>query len=325
VNEVLYPLKFDPIYKQIVWGGTNISRFFHRNISLDKVAESWELCCRAEGTSIVSSGNLKGMSFQNVINKYRGKLLGEKTYNTFGTRFPLLIKLIDANENLSVQVHPGDAYARINGDNCGKNELWYILDAKENSRLVYGVNENETKADFSKAVSENNTEQALHIVNVKPGDAFYVPAGKVHAILSGILIAEIQQNSNTTYRIYDWGRVDKNGIGRTLNTDKAFDVIDFDSLNLPAIIFRPDTNQDFSLDVVLRSEYFNVDKISVHPLYNSTTTGGFIIFMCIKGSGTILYDGGSCEVALGETVLFPACIGKFVITGVITLLSIYML
>lgn len=321
---MLYPLKFDPIYKQIVWGGTNISRYFHRDIILDGVAESWELCCREDGTSIVSSGVLKGMSLQDVIYKYKEKLLGEKTYLSFGNRFPLLIKIIDANENLSVQVHPDDAYAKINGENNGKNELWYILDAKENSELVYGVDKHETKAEFSIAISENKTVEALNFVNVKPGDAFYVPAGKVHAILSGILIAEIQQNSNTTYRIYDWGRVGKDGVGRALNTAQALDVIDFASQNLPTVFSNPLNNRDYSLNAILRSEYFNVDKINVHRQYKSTTIGCFIIFMCINGSGAITYDGGSCSILLGETVLFPACIGKFVIKGSVTLLSIYM-
>lgn len=324
VDELLYPLKFDPIYKQIIWGGTNISKYFHREIISDRVAESWELCCRDDGTSIVSSGVLKGMSLQDVIFKYKDKLLGEKTYLSFGTRFPLLIKIIDANENLSVQVHPGDDYAKITGDKCGKNELWYILDAKANSKLVYGVKKDETKAGFIKAVSENKTEQVLNVVDASAGDVFYVPAGKVHAILSGILIAEIQQNSNTTYRIYDWGRVDKDGRGRALNTVQALDVIDFDSQNLPTIFSQPEKNQDYSLDVVLRSEYFNVDKISVHHQYKSTTIGCFIIFMCIKGGGAIIYDGGTCSIILGETLLFPACIGKFVINGSMTLLSIYM-
>lgn len=321
---MLYPLKFDPIYKQIVWGGTNISRYFHRGIILDGVAESWELCCREDGTSIVASGILKGMSLQEIIYKYKDKLLGEKTYQSFGTRFPLLIKIIDANENLSVQVHPDDDYAKNNGDNCGKNELWYILDAKKNSKLIYGVKKDETKAEFSKAISENKTEQALNTVTVKAGDVFYVPAGKVHAILSGILIAEIQQNSNTTYRIYDWGRLDKDGRGRDLNTAQALDVIDFDSQNLPSVFSQPENNNNYTLDAVLRSEYFNVDKISVHNQYKSTTIGCFIIFMCIKGGGAILYDGGKCNIILGETVLFPACIGKFAINGSMTLLSIYM-
>ncbi len=324
VVELLYPLKFDPIYKQIVWGGTNISKYFHRGILSDCVAESWEICCREDGTSIVSSGALKGMNLQDVICKYKDKLLGKKTYLAFGTRFPLLIKIIDANENLSVQVHPGDDYAKINGDKCGKNELWYILDAKENSKLVYGVKKEETKAGFSKAVSENKTEQALNMVDASAGDVFYVPAGKVHAILRGILIAEIQQNSNTTYRIYDWGRLDKDGRGRALNTAQALDVIDFDSQNQPTVFTKPENNKGYSLDVVLRSEYFNVDKISVHQQYKSATTGCFIIFMCINGGGTILYDGGTCSINLGETVLFPACIGKFAMNGSMTLLSIYM-
>lgn len=321
---MLYPLKFDPIYKQIIWGGTNISKHFHRGIVLDGVAESWELCCREEGTSIVSSGTLKGMSLQDVINKYKDELLGEKTFLAFGTHFPLLIKIIDATENLSVQVHPDDTYATINGENNGKNELWYILNAKNNSELVYGVDSNETKAGFSKAISEGKTVEALNFVDIKAGDVFFVPAGKVHAILSGILIAEIQQNSNTTYRIYDWGRVDKDGIGRALNTAQALDVIDFGSQNLPTIYLRPVNNQNYTLDTVLKSEYFNVDKISVHRQYKSNTIGGFVIFMCIKGSGAIIYDGGSCSILLGETVLFPACLGKYTINGSITLLSIYM-
>ncbi len=321
---MLYPLKFDPIYKQIIWGGTNISRYFHRDILLDKVAESWELCCCDDGASIVSSGALKGMSLQNLIIKYRGKLLGNQIYQKFGTRFPLLIKIIDANENLSVQVHPDDAYAKANGEKNGKNELWYILDAKENSQLVYGVIKNESKNDFMKAISEDKIEQTLNRVDVSPGDFFYVPAGKVHAILSGILIAEIQQNSNTTYRIYDWGRVDKDGKGRPLDMSKALDVIDFKSQNQPVSCAQIANNQNYRIDTIFKSENFNLDKISVHRQYKSQMIGSFIIFMCIKGSGVILYDGGTCDLIFGETVFFPACLGEFVVEGTVTLLSIYI-
>lgn len=322
--DLLYPLKFDPIYKQIIWGGTNISRYFRRNIPLDKVAESWELCCRDDGTSIVSSGALKGMSLHSLILNYREKLMGDKIYQKFGTHFPLLIKIIDANENLSVQVHPDDAYSRANGEKNGKNELWYVLDAKENSKLVYGIKKNESKEDYLKAVSENKIEQMLNMVDAKPGDVFYVPAGKVHAILSGILIAEIQQNSNTTYRIYDWGRVDKDGKGRTLNTSKALDVIDFNSQNQLEGCTQIANNHNYCAEAILRSEYFNIDKISVHYCYASTTIGSFIIFMCIKGGGVILYDGGICNIISGETILIPACMGKFVIDGNMALLSIYI-
>lgn len=321
---MLYPLKFAPIYKQIIWGGTNISSYFHRDISLGNVAESWELCCRDDGTSIVSSGELEGMSLQSLILKFREKLLGEKTYQKFGAFFPLLIKIIDANENLSVQVHPDDAYARSSGEKNGKNELWYVLDAKEHSKLVYGVKKDESKEDFSKAVSENRVEQTLNTVVVKPGDAIYVTAGKVHAILSGVLLVEIQQNSNTTYRIYDWGRVDKNGKGRTLNTAQALDVIDFDLQNKLESCFQIVNNQNYCTDAILRSEFFNIDKIMVHHQYESSTSEGFIIMMCIQGSGEMLYDSGTCKIDFGETILLPACIGKFTIYGSMTLLSIFM-
>ena len=324
MSGLLYPLKFAPIYKLIIWGGTNISTYFQRNIPFDKVAESWELCCRNDGMSIVSSGVLKGMSLSGLILMYGEKLLGIKNYQKFGTNFPLLIKIIDANENLSVQVHPDDAYARANGEKNGKNELWYILDAKVNAKLVYGVKKDETKADFMVAVSENEVERVLNVADASSGDVFYVPAGKVHAILSGILIAEIQQNSNTTYRIYDWGRVDKDGIGRALNTAQALDVIDFNSVNKRESSPQIADNKEYCTDAILRSEYFNIDRISIHSCFISATIGSFIVLMCIKGSGAILYDGGTCSIIFGETVLLPACIGKFTIDGTITLLSIYI-
>lgn len=322
--EVLYPLKFEPIYKQIIWGGTNISRHFGRNIPLNNVAESWEICSRDDGTSIVSFGALKGMSLDSLIFKYREKLLGDKIYQKFGPRFPLLIKIIDANENLSVQVHPDDAYARTNGENNGKNELWYVLDAQKTSKLVYGLKKDESKEGFLKAVLEDTIEQTLNMVDVKSGDVIYVPAGKVHAILSGLLIAEIQQNSNTTYRIYDWNRVDKDGKRRTLHTSEALDVIDFDSPNLLEDCPQIEQNQDYSADAILRSEYFNVDKISVHHRFRSRTMGSFIILMCIKGDGVIIFEGGVCNINFGETILMPDCMGKFVVEGNVILLSIYM-
>ena len=162
------------------------------------------------------------------------------------------------------------------------------------------------------------------MVDASAGDAFFVPAGKVHAILSGILIAEIQQNSNTTYRIYDWGRVDKDGLARTLNTSQALDVIDFQAQNKPEICTQIVSNQDYCSDTVLRSEYFNIDRLSIHHSYMSPAGDSFIVLMCIKGFGAILYDGGTCSILLGETVFLPACIGKFTIDGTMTLLSIYM-
>ena len=321
---MLYPLKFDPIYKQINWGGTKISEYFHRDILTGNIAESWEVCCRKDGTSIVSSGDLKGMSLRSVIEKYRGKLLGKNVYGKFGTHFPLLIKIIDANTNLSVQVHPGNAYAKASGEENGKNELWYILDAKVNSKLIYGIRKDESKEEFSKAIVDNNVEQALNFVDAKTGDVFYVPAGKVHAILGGILIAEIQQNSNTTYRIYDWNRVDINGNGRPLNTSEALDVIEFHSQNQTDSSIQTINKPDYHVDSIHRSEDFNIDKICVHSTYAGSTIGCFIIFMCIKGCGVILYDGGICSLILGETVLIPACIGEFTVDGTMTLLSIYM-
>jgi mannose-6-phosphate isomerase len=291
---------------------------------LGQVAESWELCCRDDGNSIVSSGALVGISLRRLIVMYQDKLMGVKTYQKFGTNFPLLIKIIDANENLSVQVHPDDAYAMANGEKNGKNELWYILDARKDAEIVYGIKQDETKESFIKAVSDNSIEKTLNMVEADTGDAFFVPAGKVHAILGGILIAEIQQNSNTTYRIYDWGRADKDGRGRTLQASEALDVIDFKSKNQRELCPRTTDNKDYRTDTILRSEYFNMDKIIIHSCYISTAVDSFLVLMCIKGSGVVSYDGGTCGIILGETVLFPACIGAFTINGDMTLLSVYM-
>jgi mannose-6-phosphate isomerase len=163
------------------------------------------------------------------------------------------------------------------------------------------------------------------MVNAKPGDAFYVPAGKVHAIMSGILIAEIQQNSNTTYRIYDWGRVDKDGKGRILNASKALDVIDFNSLNQSESYSQNVNKNDYRTDVILRSDFFNIDKIKVYHKYIGLTKSSFIIMMCTQGSGEMFYEGGTCNISFGETILLPACIGKFRIFGDMTLLSTFML
>lgn len=321
---MLYPLKFTPIYKQIVWGGKNIARHFLRAITADKVAESWELCCRDEGTSIVSNGVLEGKNLSDLILKYKDKLVGTKTFQKFGSCFPLLIKIIDANENLSVQVHPDDSYAADNGEESGKNELWYILDAKADSKIVFGIRNDKTKEDFIKAISENEIVRTLNIIDAGSGDSFYVPAGKVHAILGGVLIAEIQQNCNTTYRIYDWGRVDKAGKGRPLHIKQALDVIDFNSENQRGLCPQIADNKDYAACSVLRSEFFNVDRISILSNYTGVTADSFIVLMCTQGSGAITYDEGICSIILGETIMLPACIGQFSICGALTLLSIYM-
>jgi mannose-6-phosphate isomerase len=313
---MLYPITFSPIYKDIIWGGTNIRSRFNRITPFERVAESWELSCRNDGMSIAANGALSGKSIQNLINEFGDELVGTRSIKKCASTFPLLIKLIDAADRLSVQVHPTDEYAQRDGEANGKNEMWYVIDAKENAKLVYGLKPNVTKQDFKNAVAKNQVSETLNEVPVKPGDFFFIPAGTVHAILDGILVAEIQQNSNTTYRIYDWGRLDANGKGRETHIEKALDVINFG----PAPYLSKGTEsfdyKDYAIRKLLRSEYFNLDEININSNYNGKTSGEtFIAAMIIDGNGALEYDNGILETAPGKTILIPASLGNFEFTG----------
>ena len=219
------PLFFDPIYKSIIWGGRNLERIFNRSLPEGKVAESWEISNHGKDNSIITNGEFKGKSLNELLNKFGSKLVGKKCSSE---RFPLLIKLIDANDKLSVQVHPDNEYAKIHDNDLGKTEMWYIIDAKPNAKLICGVKSGTTKKQFEEAIKNNTLNEYLNYVDVKKGDTIFIPSGTVHAILDGIVIAEIQQNSDTTYRVYDWGRVGKDGKPRELHVEKALDVINFE-------------------------------------------------------------------------------------------------
>lgn len=313
---MLYPLKFTPVYKQIIWGGDNIRRHFNRVTPFEKVAESWELCCRSDGMSIVSEGPLKGKTFTQVISDFKEKVLGTKSIEKYGCDFPLLIKLIDANGKLSVQVHPDDAYAQSCGEKNGKNELWYIVDAKPGAKLVYGLKDGVTKEDFTAAMRDDAIASTLRQVPVAPGDVFYIPAGTVHAILNGILVAEIQQNSNTTYRIYDWGRVDADNRPRELQIDRALDVINF-GRELPqrnSEVRSGDTG--CSVKTVLRCEFFNIDEVDLDGKFAGEAAGDtFYVLMNLGGCVKIAFDGGEMTLESGDTALIPACLGNYTVEG----------
>lgn len=308
---MLYPIKFTPVYKRIIWGGNNIAKFFGRATPFEKTAESWELCARPDGMGVVANGELRGLDFAQVIGKYKEKLLGTASIKKYGFDFPLLIKIIDANDKLSVQVHPDDAYARKNGEKNGKNELWYVIDAKPGAKLVYGLRDGVTKEDFAAAVRDGKVDGTLREVPVAPGDVFYIPAGTVHAILDGILIAEIQQNSNTTYRIYDWGRVGTDGKPRELHVKEALDVIAFER-PLP----QPPAEADGARKTILRSGFFNIDEVSLDGGFEGEAKGDtFYVLMNLTGRAKVSYDGGQTILAPGDTALIPACLGKYGVEG----------
>lgn len=323
---LLYPLKFEPVYKSILWGGRNIEKKFNRNMPDGNIAESWEVCCREDGMSIVSNGELKGLSLQELMDTYKEDLLGKK-YDYF----PLLIKIIDANDKLSVQVHPDDEQAKKENGQNGKTEMWYVFDSKPGAKLIYGLKEGITKSEFEESIENSTVEDTLKEVPVKPGDSFYMPSGTVHAILDGILVAEIQQNSNTTYRVYDWNRVDKNGNPRELHIEKALDVIDFSGekiKNAEKQISNSSANIDtplYAKKALASSEYFTVEELSIKEIYTKNTEGNkFYIYMAVQGEGSVDYKDTSLDIKPGDTVMIPACLGEFSISGNLKLLEIFI-
>jgi mannose-6-phosphate isomerase len=305
----MYPIKFKPIYKERIWGGTNLAAVFGRTLSGDHIGESWELSSHNNGTSVVENGCLAGKNLHELIAEYKEQLMGKK-FNSDNS-FPLLIKILDANDNLSIQVHPDDAYAqRVEGE-AGKTEAWYVIHAKENAHIIYGLKNSITKEDFSKAVENNRIDDAVKKVPVEVGDMIFVPAGMIHALLDGVMVYEVQQNSDTTYRVYDYDRVGDDGKKRELHIAKALDVIQFDGQ--PSYNF---TEQN------IQCQYFSMEKLSVAGEKHEMTQDQFIIYCVIAGSGEIRYKESIVSLSPGNTVLIPACLGEVIVRGNLDLLKI---
>jgi mannose-6-phosphate isomerase len=319
---MLYPLFFEPVYKNIIWGGRNLETVFNRILPPGEIAESWDVCCHKNGMSIVSNGPLKGKSLEELIKLYSLELLGKKCVDM--DRFPVLVKIIDANDKLSVQVHPGDAYALKDCGDLGKTEMWYIIDAKPNSRLVYGTLPGVSKEEFKASITNGSLQEKMRYVNVVKGDVIFIPVGTVHAIMEGLIIAEIQQNSDTTYRVFDWDRTDVNGNSRELHIDKALDVINFDfdgKINKPIDIKHSGYNEE----KLISCEYFKVDKIIIDNLYEDKTDGNSLfIYTSIDGDGYLVHNETKYNVPKGSSFIIPAAIGKFEIIGNLTLLKTYL-
>jgi len=303
---MLYPLKFEPILKEIIWGGDEICRFKNLQPQRDGIGESWEISHVEDNVSIVANGELKGKSLEELIETYREKLLGEKVIERFGTTFPLLVKFIDARHSLSVQVHPDDLLAKKRHNSFGKTEMWYVIRAAQDAFLYSGFEKPITPEEYVKSLEDDTFVDYLQRHEVKPGDVFFLPAGRVHAIGAGCFIAEIQQTSNITYRIYDYNRRDAHGNPRELHTDLAKDAIDY--------AIYPDYKLDYvsgqqPVQKLVSCPYFTTNLIegnkgdeiqSAHP-------DSFVIYIGLEGS-VRLTDcyGYSVEIRQGETVLLPA-------------------
>ena len=303
---MLYPLKFNPIFIEKVWGGKKLQTILNKDIYSEKIGESWEISAIKNKVSVVTNGYYSGKNIQEIINIYKADFLGKKVYDQFGSTFPLLIKFIDACDDLSVQVHPDDIFAQKVHKQNGKNEMWFVVDADLDSELILGVKKTLTKPEFIKSVGEKRLSQILNSEKVTSGDALYIPAGRIHAIMKGVLLAEIQQSSDLTYRIYDWDRKDLNGKFRELHNELAVEVVELKTKGNYFI----DYNKLEKFNKLVSNQYFSVNYLQFTDLNKKdySEIDSFVILMCISGSFSVSYKDEIIDVNKGETILIPAVI-----------------
>jgi len=322
---MLYPLKFSPILKDKIWGGTKLKSLFNKAAETDKLGESWELSGYEGDESVVTNGFLAGNNLRELIEIYMGELIGDTVFDEYGLSFPLLFKLIDANENLSIQVHPGDEVAAERHNSYGKTEMWYVVDADKGAELIIGFNDDCSRETYLKAMSEDKVEDLLQKVPVTKGDVFFIPAGRVHAIGKGVVVAEIQQSSDVTYRIYDYKRKDDNGNERELHTEQALDVINFEASRQPKTIYSPLLNETTPL---ITCDYFTTNLLRFNKSLERqyAKLDSFVAYMCLEGTFTIESEGEKTTVIKGDTVLIPASIDELSLVpdGEVTLLEVYV-
>jgi mannose-6-phosphate isomerase len=305
----LYPFKFKPIYKEVIWGNQRLKTELNKDIPTDKkIGESWEVSAVDDKYSVVTNGFLAGNSLPELIEVYMGDLLGEKIFNNHGHQFPLLFKFIDANDVLSIQVHPDDELANARHNDKGKTEMWYVIAAEEGAELISGFNQEMDKDTYLKHLNNNTLPEILNHEKVESGDVFFLPAGRVHAIGAGILLAEIQQTSDITYRIFDWNRVDKDGKPRELHTEQALDAIDFKKYGDYRTHYELTKNKASNL---VKCNYFttNLFELDKPQQRDLIELDSFVVYMCMDGKVEITYDEeDTVTLEKGETLLVPAAI-----------------
>lgn len=306
------PLELLPPIKDYIWGGTKLREQFGKVSSLDRLAESWELSCHKDGQSIIANGEYKGRTLSDYLADNKDAL--GKNCEKF-EYFPVLIKLIDARDNLSVQVHPDNDYAqRVEGE-YGKTEMWYIVDCDENASLIYGFKENISKEDFRRAIEENTLLDKVNTVPVKKGDVFFIKSGTLHAIGKGILIAEIQQNSNTTYRVYDYGRIGADGNPRELHIEKALDVTDLKPAK-PYKLQKPLELDGRTVQLLADCDYFTVSRQDVEEKTKITVDeNSFCHILVIDGEASLSAEDGELSLKKGSSIFIPAGSGEYIING----------
>jgi mannose-6-phosphate isomerase len=322
----LYPFKFTPVYKEKIWGGQKINQVLHHEVGdLSNCGEAWLVSGVNDDPSVVSNGFLAGNELNELVEVYMGDLVGEKVYDTYGDIFPILVKVIDSNDWLSVQVHPDDELAEKMHIGSGKTEMWYVLQSDDKAQLISGFNQKIDQVAYQKALENKKLKDILQFVEAKKEDVFFIPSGKIHALGPGLLIAEIQQTSDNTFRVYDWDRVDEKGIGRQLHTAEALQAIDFENDSEAKSSYRIKSNGSSTL---VNCEYFTTNIVDLDkPLRKDySEIDSFVILMCVGGSCELRWEGQAMHLDLSETVLIPNLIEEIEIypKGNCKLLEVYI-
>ena len=313
--------KFQPLLKQTLWGGDKIISFKHLSTVMENVGESWEISGVKDNETIAAGD---GRSLNQLVRDMKGRLVGEANYQRFGDEFPLLIKLIDARQDLSIQVHPTDEIAHRQGRERGKTEMWYVMDSAPDAKLYNGLKLQITPEQYKQMVADDTICDALAQYSVKEGDCFFIPAGRIHSIGAGCFLAEIQQTSDVTYRIYDFKRKDKDGNYRQLHTQEASESINYTVLDDYRTHYQPQTNES---QLLVECPYFNT---AVYDLTEAMTIDyseldSFVILIGMKGEGTLTIDGETVAFSAGETILIPASAQEVRTEGTIKFLETYVL
>lgn len=317
----VYPLQFQPILKDRIWGGTKLKTYLNKPITTEITGESWEISTVENDVSVIANGFFKGKSLNELINESPEAVLGTKVYKQFGKQFPLLFKYLDAREDLSIQVHPNDALAKKRHNSFGKTEMWYVMQADDDARLIVGFKEKSSPEEYLKSLENKTIIDILDTKKVKKGDVFFLETGTVHAIGAGTVIAEIQQTSDITYRLYDFDRVDANGNTRELHVDLALDAINYNVVDAQKNYSKVENESNVMVDC----PYFTTNFI---PLDGNVAVvndeNSFLVYMCVEGSFKLNYDGENYSYKTGDTVLIPAKMNEFEIYGKASLLEIYI-
>ena len=308
----LYPMKLEAAYKDYLWGGIRLKEEFGKVTDVDPVAESWEISCHPDGDSMITNGEFEGRSLWSVLSS-NTEMMGTKCIDK--SQFPVLIKFIDAKDKLSLQVHPDDAYAFREENQQGKNEMWYIVDCVPDAKLILGFKHEHTKEELRSMIENDTMQDHVQFVDISPGDCYCIPAGLLHAICEGVLIAELQQNSNVTYRVYDYGRVGPDGQPRELHIKKALDVTNT-SLKPEKSDLGIIKTANYIEEKLADWDYFNAWKLNLFgKIELNAGIESFQTLTCLKGSATLQYDDGSLDLGKGESIFIPAGFGRYILEG----------